>query len=195
MKPGSSSLAKLPAPKSWDELVASERKLGIMKSMTDPLENINEASPWALVNIQQMTELLSSVPCPQCSSDNCLFVVKPGPDFKQGEVMGFSEELCIKCQKCTYEGKKVHSSPRVNPNPNSPFVINTLMTYATHELGKGHDAMDTLCSIVGLHPLQKNAFYSRKAEIEQAINVAYLGNPTHIIHLALKRVLAPLDIF
>ena len=148
--------------------VASSRKIDTMNAMkSDNCADSNEqgSRDWCIIDVGQLNELIADVSCPACHSVGALSVVKNGLP-----AMGFAESLHLQCTHCPHTGSCVYSSPRLRDSAkqNVAFEINTVMTMLTHELGKGHGALQTVQKVLGVNNMHIRTFERHNRKLQKA---------------------------
>ena len=176
-------LFRLPATE-----VASKRKIEVMKACRDAMDSSSDGDStsssetddpqpppptWCIVNLAQANLLLKDVLCPGCSEPGGLLIVKGALPPK-----GFAESLHINCELCPYSSSPVYSSPRCHGEDRHdvPFVINSLMTMLSHELGKGHEALNKIANILGVSSMHLKTYQRHQQKVFNASAAVAMDN-------------------
>ena len=164
---GAGATAQLPGVSQTASCAAS-RKIETVKALkSDATTGQHELSSrdWCIVDASQLTEVIADVACPACHNVGALFVVKGGL-----QAMGFAESIHLECTHCPYTGSCVYSSPRIGDSAkqNVPFEINSLMTMLVHELGKGHEALQTVQKVLGMNNMHVKTYQRHHRSLQQA---------------------------
>ena len=171
-------VAYLPTPKGQQEIEisASKRKLLLFGVEIDGVDSVSiESDPhintcdddqYIMIQVMQITKLLSDVLCPNCK--------KPGIRFtrKSEDDLGFAARILLECTNCKGYNRTEYSSQRIGEPgsvKNAPFDINIRSTLAFRGIGCGHSAMKDWCDTMNMSSvLSKNAYTSTNNKLEEA---------------------------
>ena len=112
-----------------------------------------------------LQELLSDMVCKECFETVSLTEIA-------SNCMGFSYNLQIKCEHCSYK-RTFYTSPKCKSSKaeqtSSPYEVNTRSVIAFHEIGCGHASIKTFASCMNIKCISEPGFPKDKQNCHVSI--------------------------
>lgn len=143
-------------------------------------------SGFRFVDMEILAEVISTLPCPSCSSPVLL-------SERCNKKQGFASMLEITCSTCNYINpfytSKVHTAKRY-------YEINHRMVYAMRACGQGHGGMETFTSLMNMpKPMTQKNYDKMAVRVKDAVKkVAEATMSDAALELKEKHNATPTDV-